>query len=108
MHPEQGSAQLELKGELSLSHETIHQHLCAAKLAGGGGLGGENLCTARNRDASTLRSSARVDNWEDNSLIGKHNQRILVTLNLRKFIVYEILSLNIKYAAPIMQRPAHK
>jgi IS30 family transposase len=35
MHPEQGSARLELKGELSLSHETIYQHLCAAKLAGG-------------------------------------------------------------------------
>ncbi|SDW29918.1 hypothetical protein SAMN05421882_100716 [Nitrosomonas communis] len=69
---------------------------------------GENLCTAGNRDASTLQSSARVSNWEGNSLIGKHNQRILVTLNLKKLIVYEILSLNIKYAAPIMQRPAHK
>ncbi|SDI21837.1 Helix-turn-helix domain-containing protein [Nitrosomonas sp. Nm132] len=35
MSPEQASARLEREGELSISHETIYQHLYADKLVGG-------------------------------------------------------------------------
>ena len=35
MSPEQVSARLELEGELSISHETIYQHIYADKLSGG-------------------------------------------------------------------------
>ena len=104
MSPEQASARLEREGELSISHETIYQHLYADKLAGGDlwqhlrcqkprrkryASGQERRGTIRNRVSiderpEIVEQRARIGDWEGDTMIGKNHQGILVTLAERK------------------------
>ena len=104
MSPEQASARLELEGELSISHETIYQHIYADKLAGGDlwrhlrcqkprrkryASGQERRGTIRNRVSiderpEIVEQRARIGDWEGDTVIGKNHQGVLVTLAERK------------------------
>jgi len=104
MSPEQASARLKLENELSISHETIYQHIYADKRTGGElwrhlrcqkprrkryASGFDRRGTIRNRVSIDERPKmaeqrVRIGDWEGDTVIGKNHKGVLVTLAERK------------------------
>jgi IS30 family transposase len=104
LSPEQVSNRLKLEGRFQISHETIYQHIYAEKRAGSSlwlhlrcqkprrkryASGQERRGLIKNRVSIDKRpeivaQKARIGDWEGDTVIGKKQQGILVTLAERK------------------------
>lgn len=124
LSPEQVANRLAYEGGLSISHETIYQHIYADKHQGGDlhltlrsqkprrkryASGQERRGMIRNRVSIDERpdivaSRSRIGDWEGDTVIGKNHQGGLVTLAERKSRYVLAAPIRSKHAAGVTAR----
>ena len=122
--PEQISGRLLSENKISISHETIYQHILKDK-ASGGGLHVHLRCQKKNKKRYGTKPSdkrgqiknkvsidkrpqivedkTRKGDWEGDLVIGKNHKRALVTLADRKTKKVKIAIVDSKHAGPVSQ-----
>lgn len=122
--PEQISGRLFNEDNISISHETIYQHILKDK-ASGGDLHKHLRCQKKNRKRYGTKPSdkrgqiknkvsiekrpqiveekTRKGDWEGDLVIGKNHKRALVTLADRKTKKVKIAIVDSKHAGPVSQ-----
>lgn len=123
LSPQQASGRLKLEGKASVSHESIYQHIYRDK-AQGGDLVGYLRCqkTRRKRYGSgqerrgqlkgrvcieqrpdVVQSRSRIGDWEGDTVIGRGNSGVLVTLVERRSRFAVVRSLPNREASPVSE-----
>jgi IS30 family transposase len=122
--PEQISGRLLNEEKISISHETIYQHILKDKKSGGN-LHDHLRCQKKNKKRYGTKSSdkrgqiknkvsiekrppivdekSRKGDWEGDLIIGKNHKRALVTLADRKTKKVKIAIVDSKHAGPVSQ-----